>query len=156
MYERFTNRACVVMQMAEDEARRLNHHSIGTEHMLLGLVKEAVRTRKRPGVAGKILRPLGILDLRKIRIEVEKAVHSSSDFSSKDALPLTPQAQHVVEHAIEEADRLKEPVIGTGFLILGLLHDRESVAAQVLQNMGIALWEIRENVIQLLRKQGRK
>lgn len=68
-YERFTNRACVVMQLAFQEARRFNHEYVGTEHILLGLVKEGVRTRRRPGVAARVLKQLDILDLRKMRVE---------------------------------------------------------------------------------------
>jgi ATP-dependent Clp protease ATP-binding subunit ClpC len=156
MFERFTNRACVVMQLAEDEARRLNHNYIGTEHILLGLVKEAVRTAKRPGLAAKVLKPHGILDLRKIRVEVEKVVHSGSDYVAKEGLPHTPQSRRVIEHAITEADRLDEPVIGTGFLLLGLLHEQESVASVVLKTLEVNLEEMRENVLQLLRKQAKK
>jgi ATP-dependent Clp protease ATP-binding subunit ClpC len=110
------------MQLANDEARRLNHNYIGTEHILLGLVKEGVRTRRRPGVADKVLRPFGILDLRKIRVEVEKVVHSGSEVDTKDELCLNPQAKRVLEFAMEEADRLGEPDVGTGLLLLGLLR----------------------------------
>src|SRR5262249_44095834 len=114
------------------------------------------RTRKRPGVAAIVLKPLGMLDLRKIRVEVEKAAHSGLDCRTKDELPQTPQTRRVIEHAIAEADRLDEPVIGTGFLLLGLLHEREGVAAEVLRNLGVSMEKMRENVLQLLRARAHK
>jgi ATP-dependent Clp protease ATP-binding subunit ClpC len=150
MYECFTNRACVVMQMANEEARRFNHTYVGTEHVLLGLVKEGVRTRSCPGVAAKVLREFDILHLRKIRVEVHKIVHSGADVTTKHELPHTPQVNRVIESAIQEADRLNLPDIGTGFLLLGLLREREGVAAQVLMNLGLKLEDMRKEVLRFL------
>lgn len=152
MYERFTNRACVVMRLAEDEARRFNHDHVGPEHILLGIVKEAIRTRKRPGVAANVLQQLGVLDLRKIRVEVEKVVPAGADPARTQQQPKTPQAERVIDHAVEEAERLKQPEIGTGFLLLGLMHERDSVAARVLRGLGVNFEDLREKVLTLLRK----
>lgn len=151
-YERFTNRACVVMQLAFQEARRFNHDYVGTEHILLGLVKEGVRTRRRPGVAARVLKQLDILDLRKMRVEVEKVVHSGSNSVVKGELCLNTTAHRVIEFAIEEAGHLSLPDIGTGFLMLGLLHEQEDVAAQVLKNVGVKVEDIREKVLRFLGK----
>ena len=152
MYEDFTNRACVVMQLAGQEARRFNHDHLGTEHILLGLVNEGVRTQTRPGFAAKVLDDFGVLDLRKMRIEVEKIVHSGSNQVTEGELPRTPQAEKVIDYALDEAGNLNLPDIGTGYLLLGLLREPEGVAARVLKSLGLSLEDIREKVLQLLRK----
>jgi len=153
MYERFTNRACVVMRLAEEEARRLNHRHVGAEHILLGLVNEAVRTRRHPGVAAKVLNQAGVLNLRRMRLEVEKVVHAGIDPVGKEQLPKTPQAERVIDDATKEADLLKQQEIGTGFLLLGIVHERDNVAAQVLAGLGINFEDLREKLLKLLRKQ---
>src|SRR5262249_25243122 len=94
MYERFTDRARKVMQLANQEAQRFNHEYIGTEHILLGLVKEG------SGVAANVLKNLDI-DLRKIRLEVEKIVQSGPDMVTMGKLPQTPRAKKVIEYSIE-------------------------------------------------------
>ena len=96
MYERFTDRARKVMQLANQEAQRFNHEYIGTEHILLGLVKEGT------GVAANVLKNLDI-DLRKIRLEVEKIVQAGPDMVTMGKLPQTPRAKKVIEYSIEEA-----------------------------------------------------
>src|SRR6266436_2941066 len=96
MYERFTDRARKVMQLANQEAQRFNHEYIGTEHILLGLVKEG------SGVAANVLKNLDI-DLRKIRLEVEKIVQSGPDMVTMGKLPQTPRAKKVIEYSIEDA-----------------------------------------------------
>src|SRR3990170_9073594 len=95
MYERFTDRARKVMQLANQEAQRFNHEYIGTEHILLGLVKEG------SGVAANVLQNLDI-ELKKIRLEVEKIVQSGSDLVSVGQLPFTPRVKKVLEYAMEE------------------------------------------------------
>jgi len=152
MYERFTNRAFVVMQFATEEARRFNHEYVGTEHIILGLVKEGVRTRTSLGVAAKVLQELDLLDLRKLRVDVEKVVHARADTVTKGELPQIPQARRVIEYAIEEAEHLKLPEIGTGLLLLGLVREQEGAAAQVLRSLGLNLEDMREKVLQLLRE----
>src|SRR5262245_14218480 len=120
MYGSLTNRACVAMQLAEQEARHFGHDYIGTEHILLGLVKEGVRTMRRPGVAARVLKQLGLLDLRKVRIEVEKVLHSGGQADAKGGVLRPSQATEVVKRAGEEASRLNLADIGTGFLLLGI------------------------------------
>src|SRR4051794_4822688 len=140
MYERFTDRARKVMQLANQEAQRLNHEYIGTEHILLGLVKEG------SGVAANVLKNLDV-DLRKIRLEVEKLVQSSPEVGTPGKLPQTPRAKKVIEYSIEEARNLNHNYVGTEHLLLGLLREQEGVAAQVLMNLGLRLEDVREEVL---------
>ena len=143
MYERFTDRARKVMQLANQEAQRFNHEYIGTEHVLLGLVKEG------SGVAANVLKNLDV-DLRKIRLEVEKIVQSGPDMVTMGKLPQTPRAKKVIEYALEEAKNLNHNYVGTEHLLLGLLREQEGVAAQVLMNLGLKLEDVREEVLNLL------
>ena len=143
MYERFTDRARKVMQLANQEAQRFNHEYIGTEHILLGLVKEG------SGVAANVLKNLDV-DLRKIRLEVEKIVQSGPDMVTMGKLPQTPRAKKVIEYAMEEARNLNHNYVGTEHLLLGLLREMEGVAAQVLMNLGLKLEDVREEVLNLL------
>ena len=145
MFERFTDRARKVMQLANQEAQRFNHEYIGTEHILLGLVKEG------SGVAANVLKNLDI-DLRKIRLEVEKMVQSGpgSEMVTMGKLPQTPRAKKVIEYSIEEARTLNHNYVGTEHLLLGLLREQEGVAAQVLINLGLKLEDVREEVLNLL------
>ena len=143
MYERFTDRARKVMQLANQEAQRFNHEYIGTEHILLGLVKEG------SGVAANVLKNLDI-DLRRIRLEVEKIVQAGPDMVTMGKLPQTPRAKKVIEYSIEEARNLNHNYVGTEHLLLGLLREQEGVAAQVLINLGLKLEDVREEVLNLL------
>src|SRR6187200_488356 len=145
MYERFTDRARKVMQLANQEAQRFNHEYIGTEHILLGLVKEG------SGVAANVLKNLDV-DLRKIRLEVEKIVQTGpgGDQVVLGKLPHTPRAKKVIEYSVEEARNLNHNYVGTEHLLLGLLREHEGVAAQVLMNLGLKLEEVREEVLNLL------
>jgi ATP-dependent Clp protease ATP-binding subunit ClpC len=143
MYERFTDRARKVMQLANQEALRFNHEFIGTEHILLGLIQEG------SGVAANVLKNLDI-DLRKIRLEIEKIVQTGPDIVISSKLPQTPRAKKVIEFAIEEARNLNHNYVGTEHLLLGLLREQEGVAAQVLMNLGLKLEDVREEVLNLL------
>ncbi len=143
MYERFTDRARKVMQLANQEAQRFNHEYIGTEHILLGLIKEG------SGVAANVLKNLDI-DLRKIRLEVEKLVQSGPDMVTMGKLPQTPRAKKVIEYSMEEARNLNHNYVGTEHILLGLLREQEGVAAQVLMNLGLKLEDVREEVLNLL------
>ncbi|MEN6451478.1 MAG: Clp protease N-terminal domain-containing protein, partial [Thermoguttaceae bacterium] len=143
MYERFTDRARKVMQLANQEAQRFNHEYIGTEHVLLGLIKEG------SGVAANVLKNLDI-DLRKIRMEVEKLVQSGPDMVTMGKLPQTPRAKKVIEFSMEEARNLNHNYVGTEHILLGLLREQEGVAAQVLMNLGLKLEDVREEVLNLL------
>ena len=143
MYERFTDRARKVMQLANQEAQRFNHEYIGTEHILLGLIKEG------SGVAANVLKNLEI-DLHKIRLEVEKIVQSGPDMVTNGKLPQTPRAKKVIEYAIEEARNFNHNYVGTEHLLLGLVREWEGVASQVLMNLGLRLEDIREEVLATL------
>ncbi len=143
MFERFTDRARKVMALANQEAQRFNHEYIGTEHILLGLVKEG------SGVGANVLKNLGV-DLRKVRLEVEKLVKSGPETVTMGKLPQTPRAKRVIEYAIEEARNLNHNYVGTEHLLLGLLREQDGVAAQVLMNLGLKLDDVREEVLNLL------
>src|ERR1700722_7881227 len=118
MYERFTDRARKVMQLANQEGVRFNHEYIGTEHVLLGLVMEG------SGVAANVLKHLDI-DLPKIRVEVEKLVQSGPDIAISGKLPQTPLAKKLVEYAMQEARHLGHNYVGTEHILLGLLREQE-------------------------------
>ncbi len=143
MFERFTDRARKVMALANQEAQRFNHDYIGTEHILLGLVKEGT------GVGANVLKNLAV-DLHKVRMEVERLVKSGPELTTMGKLPQTPRAKKVVEYSIEEARSLNHNYVGTEHLLLGLLREREGVAAQILLKMGLKLEEVREEVLNLL------
>jgi ATP-dependent Clp protease ATP-binding subunit ClpC len=144
MYERFTDRARKVMQLANQEAQRFNHDYVGTEHILLGLLKEG------SGVAANVLRNLLNTDLDKIRAEVLKLVQPGPDMPTMGKLPHTPRAKKVIEYSLEEARNLNHNYVGTEHLLLGLLREQEGVAAQVLMNLGIRLEDVRREVLNLL------
>ena len=143
MFERFTDRARKVMALANQEAQRFNHEYIGTEHILLGLVKEG------SGVGANVLKNLDV-DLRKVRLEVEKLVKHGPEMVTMGKLPQTPRAKKVIEYAIEEARNLNHTYVGTEHLLLGLLREHDGVAAQVLMNLSLKLEEVREEVLNLL------
>ena len=145
MYDKFTERARKVIVHAREEARRFGHDYIGTEHILLGLVKEGT------GVAAHVLKSLGV-DLKKIRIEVEKLVQTtgSGSPSSQQQPPFTPRAKKVLELSVEEARNIGHNYVGTEHLLLGLLRENDGLAAQVLLNMGLKLESVREEVLEFL------
>ena len=143
MYERFTDRARKVLQLANQEAQRLNHEYIGTEHILLGLVKEG------SGVAANVLKNMDV-DLAKIRREVEKLVNQGTDMIAMGKLPQTPRAKKAIEYAVEEARNFSHTYVGTEHLLLGLLREEEGVAAQVLLNLGLSLDRVRDQILELM------
>ena len=144
MLEKFTDRARKVINLARQEAERLGHEFIGTEHILLGLVKEG------SGVAANVLENLAV-DLEKIRIEVEKYVSSPGEaISASSSLPFTPKAKKVLELAMEEARNLEHNYIGTEHLLLGVLREQDGMAAQVLLNLGVKLEDVRAELMELL------
>lgn len=143
MYERFTDRARKVMQLANQEAFRFNHEYIGTEHVLLGLIKEG------SGVAADALKNLDV-NLRRIRVEVEKLILSGPRMVWMGKLPQTPRAKQVIEYAMEEARNLNHNYVGSEHILLGLLREQEGVAAQVLMNLGLTLEQVRAEIIALL------
>ena len=143
MFERFTDRARKVMALANQEAQRFNHEYIGTEHILLGLVKEG------SGVGANVLKNLDV-DIKKLRLEIEKLVKSGPDMVTMGKLPQTPRAKKVIEFAIEEARALNHNYVGTEHILLGLLRETEGIAAQVLMNLGLKLEDVRQEVLNLL------
>ena len=143
MFDRFTDRAKKVMNLARQEAQRFNHEYLGTEHVLLGLVQEG------SGVAANVLKNMGI-DLNKIRAEVEKIVKTGPSMVTMGQLPFTPRAKKVLELSMEEASNLGHNYIGTEHLLLGLIKENEGIAAQVLMNLGIKLEDVREEVLDFL------
>jgi len=131
------------MQLANQEAQRLNHEYVGTEHVLLGLIKGG------SGVAANVLRNLDV-DLRKLRAEDEKIVHAGPEIVTMGSLPQSARAKKAIEYAIEEARDLNHGYVGTEHLLLGVLREPEGVAAQVLINLGLKLEQVREEVHDLL------
>lgn len=142
-YEKFTDRARKVMTLANDEARRLNHEYLGTEHILLGLAKEQY------GVATNVLRNLGI-DLTRVRDQVERLVQCGQGAPASGELPATPRAQKLIEHACEEARQLNHNYPGTEHLLLALVRDSESLASKVLLELGVTFEQVREETLNLL------
>lgn len=149
MYERFTDRARKVMKLANQEARRFHHEYIGTEHVLLGLFKEG------RGVAAHVLKHFD-LDLRTIRVEVEKLIQSGPKLVRMRGLPRTPRAKKAIQYAMEEARNLGHNYVGTEHLLLGLIREHEGVAAHVLTNLGLNFEDVRKEVLQLLADPNRQ
>jgi len=143
MFERFTDRARKVTALANQEAQRLKHDYIGTEHMLLGLVKDG------SGVGSNVLKNLGV-DLRRVRLEVEKLVKSGPKTVTMGKLPQIPRAKRAIEYAIEEARDLNHDCVGTEHLLLGLLREQDGIAAQALTNLGVRLEVARGEVLRVL------
>jgi len=145
MFERFSDRARKVMSLANGEAQRFNHEYIGTEHILLGLVKEGT------GVAVNVLKNILLdTDLRKVRLEVEKLVSAGPEMATMGKLPLTPRAKKVIEYAKEEARNFNHNYVGTEHLLLGLIREHDGIAAQVLMDLGLKLEEVREEVLEII------
>jgi ATP-dependent Clp protease ATP-binding subunit ClpA len=147
MYERFTDRARKVVQLANQEAHRANREFVDTEHILLGLIKEAF------GVAANVLINFG-LGLPSARLECEKVVQGNRNIVTTGRLPQTPRAKLVIEHSMEEAHNLNHDQVGTEHILLGLLREQEGVAAQVLSNLGLNHDDLRANILNLLKLLG--
>ncbi len=143
MFERMDDRARKVMALANQEGQRFNHEYIGTEHILLGLVKEG------SGVGANVLANQGI-DLRRVRLEVEKLIKSGADMVTMGKLPQTPRAKKVIEYAINEARDLDHNYLGTEHLLLGLIREGEGIAAQVLLQLGVTFENAREEILVVL------
>ena len=143
MFNRFTERARKVIILAKEEARRFNHDYIGTEHILLGLIREG------EGVAAAVLQKLGV-SLENIRLEIEKLVQPGPTTQIIGDIPFTPRAKKALELAAEEARSLGHNYIGTEHLLLGLIREGEGIASQVLLNLGMDLNSVRNEVMELL------
>ena len=144
IYERFSDRARKVLQLANQEALRFGHKYIGTEHILLVIVKEGT------GVAANVLKNLDI-DLRKIRIETEKLLTQGPPNVFSGKAPLTPNAKRVMELAIKEANGLSHNYVGTEHLLLALMGLGEGAAFNVLLALGVKVETTRAAVLELLK-----
>jgi ATP-dependent Clp protease ATP-binding subunit ClpC len=166
MYERFTDRARQAMRLADEEARRLNHECVGTEHILLGLIAAGT------GVATTVLKNLGV-ELQNIRFEVENLAPPKPEIPVAETKPetsgvmsmlrsvvgigsrpkrlgQTPRAKKVIEYAMEAARHFKHNYVGTEHLLLGLLREHDGVAAQTLRNLAVRFEAVQEEIISLL------
>ncbi len=141
-FDKFTERARRVLTLAQEEAQRFNHNYIGTEHLLLGLVREG------DGVAAKVLSNLGV-ELNKVRSAVEFII-GRGDKQSSGEIGLTPRAKKVIELAVDEARRLGHSYIGTEHLLLGLVREGEGIAAGVLESLGVNLERVRGETTRIL------
>jgi len=143
MLFKFTDRARIVLQLATEEARRYRHAFVGPGHLLLALIREG------SGVAAVALHNLGV-ELRQVRLNVVRIILPEPTSVGAGRLPQTPHAKKVIEFAIEEARLLHHDYVGTEHLLLGLLHDEEDVAAQVLLNLDVQLHQVRDEVMNLI------
>ncbi|HEU4598191.1 MAG TPA: ATP-dependent Clp protease ATP-binding subunit [Solirubrobacterales bacterium] len=141
-FDKFTDRARKVLTLAQDEAQRFNHNYIGTEHLLLGLVREG------EGVAARVLENMNV-ELAKVRTAVEFII-GRGDRPVVGEVGLTPRAKRVIELAIDEARRLGHNYIGTEHLLLGLVREGEGIAAGVLESLGVNLEKVRQQVLQVV------
>ena len=147
MNDRFTERVRKVLFLARDEASRLQHEYIGTEHLLLGIVREG------EGIAAKVLKKMG-LDFEQIRLAVEKLVSATGGTVTVGEIPFTPRAKTVLELSVEEARLLGHNYVGTEHLLLGLIREGEGVAARVLLDLGADRKKVREEILKLLGASG--
>lgn len=143
MFDKFTNRAKQVIKLAKKEAQRMNHNYLGTEHILLGLLKLG------QGIAVNVLRNMNI-DYDTVRVEVEKLVGFGPEIQLYGDPALTGKVKKVIEYANEEAANLNHNYVGTEHLLLGLLRQTDGVAAQVLENLNVNLKEVRKEVLKEL------
>ncbi|MFA5117558.1 MAG: ATP-dependent Clp protease ATP-binding subunit [Candidatus Omnitrophota bacterium] len=143
MFNRFTERARKVIILAKEEAKRFNHDYIGTEHILLGLIREG------EGVAASVLEKMG-LSLENIRLEIEKLVQPGPTTQIIGDLPFTPRSKKALELSAEEAHALGHNYIGTEHILLGLIREEEGVASQVLINLGLDLETVRNKIMEVL------
>jgi excisionase family DNA binding protein len=143
-FDRFTKRARHVLSLAQEEAQRLQHNYIGTEHLLLGL------TREGEGIAGQVLSKLGI-EAEQIRTSVEAIIGHGERVVPVGSMPLTPRTKEVIELAVDEAKRLKHRFVGTEHLLLGLIREGEGVAAKILESLGLQLEQVRTETLQVLQ-----
>ena len=143
MFERFTDRARRVVVLAQEEARNLRHNYVGTEHMLLALIREG------QGLAAKALESMGI-GLPGVRQKVEETI-GQGEGSPSAHIPFTPQTKKALELSLRESVALGHDYIGTEHILLGLIREGDGVAAQVLASLGADLNRVREQVIELLQ-----
>jgi ATP-dependent Clp protease ATP-binding subunit ClpA len=142
-FDRFSNSAKKVLALAQDEAMRLNHNYIGTEHLLLGLVREG------DSVAAKVLSSLGV-ELSKVRLAVKFIIGAGDTQAAPSEITLSPRTKKVIELAIDEARRMGQATIGADHLLLGLVREGEGIASGVLESLGVTMHKVREQVFATL------
>jgi ATP-dependent Clp protease ATP-binding subunit ClpA len=145
-FDRFDERAKRVLSLAQDEAIRLNHNYIGTEHLLLGLLREG------EGVAARVLESLGV-ELSKLRTAMEFTIGRGETPTVPAQITLSPRTKKVIELAIDEARKLESDLVGTEHLLLGLVREGEGIASGMLQSLNISLGSVRREVFAVLGKQ---
>lgn len=143
MYDKFTDRSKKIMALARNEAERCKHDHIGTEHILIGLIKEG------SGVAANVLKNLDV-GLKEARGEFEKLVKDRPVFEQTGELPLSSQAKQVIGYAGKEASNINHNYVGTEHLLLALLRQRDGIAAKIIVNLGLKLEHIRGEILNLL------
>ena len=143
MFERFTDRARTVMALAGEEARNFQHEYIGTEHILLGIMKED------NGVGATVLKSLADIDFEQVIKEINRLIKCGPDVIAPGTLPPTPRAKKVVKYALEETRAMKDKCIGTEHLLLGLLRETDGVAAQVLINLGLNVETAQSEILKI-------
>lgn len=148
MFERFTERARQVVVLAQDEARHLKHNFIGTEHLLLGLMRE------QEGLANRVLESLGV-DPEDIRSRVINIIGKGDEMIAGQ-LPFTPRAKKVIEFSLREALSLGHNYIGTEHILLGLIREDGGVATRILEDLDLSAEKIRNEIINMLSGPGRK
>jgi ATP-dependent Clp protease ATP-binding subunit ClpC len=145
MFKRFTERARKVIILAREEAEKNQHEYLGTEHLLLGVLKDA------GGVAIAVLQKLSV-DLKQVRLEVERNMPAASNTLIIGDIPFTSRAKKVLEYSVEEARSMGHSYIGTEHLLLGLMREKDGVGARVLNTLGVTYADVREQTINLLRE----
>ena len=145
-FDKFTNRSRKVLSLSQEEAQRLRHNYIGTEHLLLGLIREG------DGVAAKVLTNLGV-KLDEARSSVESIIGQGKR-PVRGEIGLTPRAKKVIELAVDEARHMNHHYIGTEHLLLGLVREGEGIAAGVLEDLGVNLNEVRAETKRVLGRNG--
>jgi hypothetical protein len=144
-FDRFNDRAKRVLALAQDESIRMNHNYIGTEHLLLGLVREG------EGVAAQVLTALGV-DLAKVRTAVEHIIGRGDSATTPTETTLSPRTKKVIELAIDEARKLGHSHVGTEHLLLGLVREGEGIASGIMESLGVSGETVRQRVIDTLSK----
>lgn len=144
-WERFTKRAREVLRLAQDEAKRLNHSYIGSEHLLIGLMRED------GGVAGKVLRELG-LETNRVRAVVERLSGGKSASTPFSKIELSPTTKRLLEYALEEAKRMQQHYVSTEHLLLGMVRQNDGVAIEVLRKFGVSPEQVRRQTRRVLRE----
>ncbi|MBD3178893.1 MAG: AAA domain-containing protein [Candidatus Latescibacteria bacterium] len=147
MNDKFTERVRKVIYLARDEANRLQHEYIGTEHILLGIIREG------EGIAARVLKKMG-LNLEQIQKAIENIVHPTGDTLTLGEIPLTPRAKRILELSVEEARLLNHNYVGTEHLLLGLIREGEGVAARVLLELGVDRKKVRNELMRILQASG--